>query len=271
MACRNAYRIEDTGNIADTSQQIRTEAAMTGCGIGDGGLMFGVESESSANTRLQNNLTELEWVARNKVYPNFWGRRITGENSLTKEEIDFIHSKGCKVAAIYTSSQSKATAEQGEIEAKQASVAALELGIPAGAAIFLEIEESESVTTDYMAGYARAILSEGYVPGFRANTDSAFGFDRQYSGGMQSDKELFGQCLIWALSPTLEEYDSITTTHLIHPDNWGPYAPSGITRDRIAVWQYGKKCHPINDDSGKETVFNINLVKDRQMIINVMF
>ena len=42
-----------------------------------------------------------EWVIRNKIHPNFWGRNLVGENALTKDEVDFIHSKGCKVAAVY--------------------------------------------------------------------------------------------------------------------------------------------------------------------------
>ena len=85
------------------------------------------------------------------------------------------------------------------------------------------------------------------------------------------DKEVFKKCLIWAVTPSLAEYERVTTTHLIHPDNWVPFAPSGITRQDIAIWQYGKNCHPIADDSGKETTFNVNLVRDAKIIIEKMF
>lgn len=50
-----------------------------------------------------------------------------------------------------------------------------------------------------------------------------------------------------------------------------PYAPSGLTRNEIAVWQYGRDCHPIEDDLGKTTVFNLNLVRNEQVIIEKMF
>ena len=50
-----------------------------------------------------------------------------------------------------------------------------------------------------------------------------------------------------------------------------PYAPSGITRADIAVWQYGKDCHPIQDDSGKETAFNADLVRNDRVILDRMF
>ena len=61
-------------------------------------LLFGVDSKIQADDILQNNISEFEWVVRNKVYPNFWGRNLVGENCLTKKEIDFLHEKGCKIA-----------------------------------------------------------------------------------------------------------------------------------------------------------------------------
>ena len=234
-------------------------------------LLFGVDSKIQADDILQNNISEFEWVVRNKVYPNFWGRNLVGENCLTKKEIDFLHGKGCKIAAIYTSLDAKETEEQGKIVAKKIDVVATELGIPQDTAIFLEIGESENVTRDYMRGFAAGLVEEGFTPAFKANTDANFGFDREFSRGLQTDRDVFSKCLVWAVAPSLAEYERVTTTHLIHPDNWIPFAPSGITRDDIAVWQYGKDCHPINDDTGVETTFNVNLVRNEQVIIEKMF
>ena len=122
-----------------------------------------------------------------------------------------------------------------------------------------------------MRGFATTLLKCGLTPGFKANTDAAFDFDREYSGGMQSDRQVFEKCLIWAVAPSLTEYDRVTTTHLIHPDNWVPFAPSSIRRSDIAVWQYGKNCHPIYDDADNETTFNVNLVRNERVIIEKMF
>ena len=179
--------------------------------------------------------------------------------------------KGCKIAAIYTDDGEKQTEEQGKILAKKIDIIALELGIPEGTAIFLEIGENEKVSRLFMKGFAEALIIEGFTPGFKANTDAKFAFDREFSRGMQSDKAIFKKCLIWAVAPTVKEYNDITTTHLIHPDNWKPYAPSGITRNEIAVWQYGVNCHPIEDDTGKITTFNLDLVRNRQVMIDKMF
>ena len=270
MACRDAYEIETT-NMKQVSDNAPSPIQNVEDAVSVERLLFGVDSTVPPNDVLQNNLTEFDWVSRNKLYPNFWGRNMTGENSLTKDEIAFLHQKGCKIAAIYNSSDVMETEEQGKIEAKKAALVAMELRIPEKTAIFLEIAENANVTVAYMKGFAQSLLSEGYTPGFKTNTDAIYAFDREYSQGVQEAPELFHQCLIWAVSPSLAEYDGITTTHLIHPDDWAPYAPSGITRNEISIWQYGKNCHPIHNNTGKETTFNVDLVKDETVILNKMF
>ncbi len=234
-------------------------------------LIFGVDSKTQANDLLQNNIKEFEWVVRNKIYPTFYGRYLTGENCLTDEEIKFIHRKGCKIAAIYAEEGEKRTEEQGTIITEKICKRALELGIRKGTAIFLEIGENEKATKVFMRGFAKHLISEGYTPGFKANTDAKYTFDREFSRGMQADKEIFNECVIWAVAPTIEEYNSITTSHLISPKVWMPYAPSAITKREIAVWQYGRDCHPIEDDKEKMTTFNIDLVRNKQVILEKMF
>ena len=270
MACRSAKNNQATSVVNENTVAKKVSVETTEQSKKER-LLFGVDSTVESNDVLQNNLTEFEWAVRNKLYPNFWGRNLVGDNALTKKEIDFLHSKGCKIAAIYTDSGEKKTEKQGQALAKKIDLLAFELGIPEGTAIFLEVGEDEAVSREFMLGFANMLLSEGFAPGFKANTDAKFAFDREFSRGMQTDKEVFEQCLIWAVAPSLEEYDRVTTTHLIHPDNWMPFAPSGITRQDIAIWQYGKNCHPIKDDDGKETTFNINLVRDEKVIIDKMF
>jgi len=233
-------------------------------------LLFGVDSEVQANDILQNNISMFEWVVRNKIHPTFWGRNLVGENALTKDEIEFIHSKACKIAPMYFAAGEKLTHEQGVVAGEIAAALAFDLEIPQDSALFFNIDE-EYASKDYMKGFAEELMESGYTPAFKANTDATFNFDREFSRGLQTDREIFEQCLVWAVAPTLSEYDRITTTHLIHPDNWKPYAPSGIKRKDVAVWQYGKDCHPIDDDKDTETVFNINLVRNEKVIIERMF
>ena len=266
MACRNAYRMRTT-ITEKTENKIQPMTAQKAVKR----LLFGIDTKIETDDLLQNNITQFEWVVRNKIYPNFVGRNIVGENSLNKEEIKFLHSKGCKIAAVYSDMGEKKNEEQGKLLAKKIDIRAFELGIPEGTAIFLEIGTNETVTRNFMRGFAKELIAEGYTPAFKANTDAKFAFDREFSRGMQTDKEVFSKCLIWAAAPTVKEYDGITTSHLIHPDNWMPYAPSGITRNEIAIWQYGQNCHPIEDDMGKLVTFDLELVRNEQVIIDKMF
>lgn len=270
MACINAYR---TGTLNVEADVYAAKASITELAVANSAdrLLFGVDSSTQANQLLQNNIEEFEWVIRNKIYPNFYGRYLVGENCLTKEEIGFIHSKGCKIAAIYVDGNEKQSGEQGALLAKAADIRALELGIPEGTAIFLEINENEPISDNFFRGFAESLIAAGYTPGFKANTDAKFTFDREFSRGMQNAGEVFRKSLIWAVAPAIEDYNRIRTSHLIHPDNWAPYAPSGLKRNEIAVWQYGRECHPIENDRGDVTTFNLNLVRNEQVIIDKMF
>ena len=265
MACKDAYR------TTDAPQLIQRDIESLNSDENVRQLWFGSDSRTNANTILQNNIDHFEWILRNKIYPNFCGRNIVGENALTKEEINFLHKKGCKIAIFFDVDYTKETEEDGKEIARIAIERGQELQLPTGIAIFLEISSEENATTAFMKGYAESLLASGYIPGFKANTDAKYSFDREYSRGIQIDRDIFKLCLIWAIAPTVPEFDRITTTHLIHPDNWKPFAPSGITRKNIAIWQYGKDCHPIQDDNEKETTFNLNLVRNDQIIISKMF
>lgn len=265
MACRDAYQT----NINTAEAKTLSSNSLTTNSIGQ--LLFGVDSKKQANDILQNNIDEFEWVVRNKLYPNFYGRYITGENCLTKDEIDFIHQKGCKIAIIYTDDSIKITEEQGTMLAKKIDIRAFELGITAGTTIFLEIKDNENVPYDFMRGFIKTLIIAGFTPGFKANTDARFTFDHEFSRGLLNDNDLFSKCLIWSVSPTMKEYSNLTTSHVIHPENWTPYAPSGLTRSEIAIWQYGIDCHPIENDEGTITSFNLNLVRNKQIILKNMF
>lgn len=269
MACRNTYNrrnimLDQMKEMSPAIKELTAEPSV-------GRLLFGVDSAVRADDLLQNNLEHFEWVVRNKIYPNFYGRYLTGDNCLTKEEVQFLHKKGCKIALICAGEGEKKSEEQGMDMAQKVIEQALALRIPKDVAIFLEIPQNEIVTCAYMCGYAMALIVAGYTPGFKANTDAKYTFDRDFSRGMRSNTDLFKKCLIWAVAPGVEEYDGITTSHLIHPDEWKPFAPSGITRRDIAIWQYGKDAHPIEDDAGRLTVFNLNLVRNEQVIIKKMF
>lgn len=237
-------------------------------------LFFGVSSAAPAVEQLQHNLSMLEWVCRNKIDPNFWGRYIGGSNSLTKEEAVFIHQMGCKIAPIFNGYDESQMTEQtsGAADAAKAVEAAKELGIKYDTILFLQIPEAFSPSSEYLLGYAKELLQSGFFPGFYGNTDAKdFDFSHQFSRAYQMNSEVFSQCEIWATSPTLPDFNGTTYAHFLHPDIWKPHSPSCITRDRIAIWQYGTKCHPVYNDENTLTSFNLNLVKDVETLTEKLF
>lgn len=234
-------------------------------------LYFGVNSNTPANTLLQNNISLYSWVTKNKPAPNFWGRKIVGDQALTRDEIEYLHRRGCKVAAIYPLPMNKTKKSHGIAAAEEAATVAAAIGIGRKSAIFCMVGDDSEVTTLFMKGYAQRILELGYTPAFMANTDANFAFDREFCRGWQTDREIFSQCVVWATSPSLKEFNRITTSHLIRPEEWIPFAPSAIKRADIAVWRYGAECHPIDTNDGRLTSFDLDLVLDQETIINLMF
>ena len=231
---------------------------------------FGVDSRVPANNVLQNNLTMFDWVTRNKIQPHFWGRNIFGENALTKEEMIFLKKRGCRIAVIQSDDHEKNSVETAEYIAKKFIDKCRNLGLRINSAIFLEIDQDEELTAEFMVKFAEVIKSAGYSVGFKANTDAKYAFDREYSRGMNIASNLLVDCMIWAIAPYVDDYNRITTSHLIQPEEWRPFAPSCTKRKDVAVWQYGVNCHPIDDDMGAETTFNVNLIINHQIIIKKM-
>lgn len=269
MACRRARSMTVKKIVEVPARETEAEQGSDVNAEGmdlDTRVLFGVDSLFPANDSLQNNLTLYDWVCRNKLSPNFWGRNINGENALTTEEIQFIHKKGCTVVPVYLHSGAKDTEGRGESVALAIKERADELGIFMGHVVFLKIDGKEDATTDFLRGFADGMLEQGLIPGFMADTDSVATFNREFSRGMHANPELFGKCLIWAMTPTAPGFENMTDSHTINPDVWKPYAPSVISRNEIDAWQYGKNCHPAYDDAGKQTMFNLDLTCDMVLI-----
>lgn len=254
--------------VAETIENTNQDVAW------NGQVFFGVDSEAPANALLQHNLLHFDWVTVNKLYPNFWGRYIGGEKAITPEEVQFLHEKGCKIVPIYAANNSEeiTTEVQGIEDARRAFYKAKELGIGLQTVIFLKIPEQVTVQSEYLLGFARTLLSLDYIPGFYANTDAkGEDFSHQFSRGFMNEPEVFGKCEIWAISPSLPEFFETVNAHTLYPDSWKPHSPSCMTRERIAIWQYGRGCHPINDDLDNPVSFNANLVRNSDFLIEKLF
>ena len=211
-------------------------------------MIFGADSVQPANSPLSNGYDLFSWVMRKRSFPSFWARRFTGEQAMTEEEIEFLRNKNCRIALVFDDlTEVGVSSVNGEDDALRAVSAAKALGVPADGtiALFAAIGSDWSVSHNWMLSYASMLQSQGYVPGFIGNTDSSknCSFDRECGHFLQAtgDVEHYG-AVYWATAPELNG----------EPDEWKPFCPSDMTRDRIDLWQNS----PIVCDSVKaDTVY----------------
>lgn len=199
-------------------------------------MIFGADSKVPATTKLINGYDLYSWTARINYFPAFWGRNISGENAITKEEIEFLRSKNCKIALIFDDLTEKNVAcMNGEEDALRAINAAKALGVEdyGNVAIFAKIGDSWGINNSWMHFWAFYLHENGYTPGFMANTDSSqnFNFGRQCSHFVENtlDKENYGT-IYWATEPKVRA---------LKPETWAPYCPSALRPEKIDVWQVG--------------------------------
>ena len=89
MACRNTYRRKTADTVpAGSTPAVKRNTESKKFAKR---LLFGVDSKTRADDLLQNNIDEFEWVVKNKIYPNFYGRYVSGDDRLTVEEIKYLH------------------------------------------------------------------------------------------------------------------------------------------------------------------------------------
>lgn len=199
-------------------------------------LLYGVSGNYPANKILTNGYTLFSWAMRMSSPPLFWGRNLTGENSLTEGEVNFLHNNYCAVALIYNElNETDVSKRNGVANGLCAVSAAKALGAPInkGIALFAEIKDNWSINHNWMIGYAYAILGKGYIPGFIANTDSSknFNFGRQGSHYAEYMKDIAHiSTAYWATEPKLEK----------EPTEWVPYCPSQLIPDNMDIWRVGK-------------------------------
>lgn len=197
---------------------------------------FGVRSATPANKRLKNGYTLYDWVMRQKCFPDFWGRSISGVERLTEEEIAFLRERGCKILLMMDDLTERGVSRMnGAEDSVRAVEAAKALGVPQhqGIAIFADIKPDWSVNHNWMISFAQTLSDNGYVPGFIGNTDSSknFNFDRQCSHFVEatSDVDCFN-AVYMATEPKLVGM----------PTAWEPFCPSALDSEDIHLWNCGK-------------------------------
>lgn len=220
--------------------------------------IFGVSSATPLSKKLKNGYTMYDWVKRQKCFPAFCMRTLSGVDKITTEEIEFLKGKDCKIGLVIRDlTEAKVSGVNGTEDALKAVETAKELGVPqnAGIALFAEIKPEWSVNHNWMISFAQVISANGYIPAFIGNTDSSknFNFDRQCSHFVQvtRDANYFG-ALLMATEPKLDTM----------PEEWTPYCPSALEPEDISLWSCGTTTF---DFTGVEDVY----AKDKKVLENM--
>lgn len=197
--------------------------------------IFGVNSIAPINRKLKNGYKMYDWVMRQKGFPAFCMRTLSGEGKITADEIEFLRGKNCKIGLVIRDlTEVKVSGINGTSDALKAVEFAKALGVPEneGIALFAEIKPEWSVNHNWMISFAQVISANGYVPAFIGNTDSSknFNFDRQCSHYVQATKEEnhFG-AIFMATEPKLDTM----------PEEWTPYCPSALEPEDMHLWSCG--------------------------------
>lgn len=197
---------------------------------------FGVRSATPANKRLKNGYTLYDWVMRQKCFPDFWGRSISGADRLTEDELAFLRERGCKILLVMDELTEQGVSRMnGADDALRAVEVATALGVPQhqNIAIFADIKPDWSVNHNWMISFAQMLSANGYIPGFIGNTDSSknFNFDRQCSHFVQATGNVGNYGAIYmATEPKLD----------VAPEVWEPFCPSALEPENMSLWVCGK-------------------------------
>jgi hypothetical protein len=195
---------------------------------------------------------ELYESVRNKFgSPKFWGRYLTERanlsSGLSKEEINFIRSKGIKILPIYNVITEAVGYEEARVAARNAVYHARRLGFPKNIALFANVEHFYKVDAEWITGWVETLLPSGYRSGFYH--DSVKGdFSQAYCQAVQQNNEVAVQGLLWSAEP-----ETGATSERKAP-RFNPAKPN--CKANVWVWQYGqdaKKC-PIDTNLADERV-----------------
>lgn len=201
--------------------------------------IYGVKSKFSPTEKLGKKHNLFSWVTRMNKQPSFWAGYISGDNKITKEQIDFLHKNKCKACFIFNEFDELSIGMDDGIPSGILAVQrALSLGIPQNKniAIFAEIPYDWNVNHNWMLGYALALKKYGYIPGFIGNTDSSinYTFGRQCSHYAQAVKSMvpeLSDTIYWSTQPIIFK----------QPEKWEPFCPSELLPADMALWSCGNK------------------------------
>jgi peptidoglycan hydrolase-like protein with peptidoglycan-binding domain len=208
-----------------------------------GSTLWGFDTNDVITSSYLNNVIN----ARGR--PDFIGRYIDALSwsPMGAAEAAYIHSQGIPIMVLDSSVTSNDTTySTGVWMANRVIAKAHTLGIPAGVAIFSDIENTSPVDAAFIEGWYDTISASGYKPGYYANPLAG---SSQFSGAfctaISSNANIASQSILWPDEP------SIGWTTKANAPAFAPTSPScnGHAVGNVLAWQYSLTGAGLNIDS----------------------
>ena len=251
MRARRCHRLLAIGIVAIATAGLGTRSTPVSAQAVS--TLWGIDTLQSI--QVNNDLSETQSALG--TLPQFAGQYLVwgGETPLTSADAQFISSSGVAILLIDSPNQDFGEQTQGDpnpigpgpqgtADAQQAIAQAQSLGVPAGTAIFRDVEASSPITTDYIDYYYSAFQGSGYIPGFyeNPNGDSNQPFNAQYCAAVQNNSGI-GSVPLWSSSPEKYSYTPYASQDPGWIGNGFPGTPTGPPipcANTTVAWQYSE-------------------------------
>ena len=203
------------------------------CVAGPSGACWGVDTTSVIDQTLAYSA-----IVASVGTPEFIGRYFASGpmvgTPLQRSEAADIHSHGASILLIVSPNNAQLVGSTvGKNEAQAAIIAAEELGVPSGAAIFRDVEPSYTINSSYIEAWVGEFDGSPYTPGFYENSYSPNNaFPQAYDAAVAASHSIGSKVVLYASEP--EPYGKDYTEKTALP--WHPATPP--QKNTTVAWQY---------------------------------
>ena len=189
----------------------------------------------------------------------FWGRYIGGHFQLSVAEAADLHAANFRILVIYNGATDSPGSVQGGLpegqsDAQSAIAAAGLLPLPPGAALFVDIENTWLVTSDWIRGWASVVAASGFTPGFYCNPNPGSSVFSAAFCAAAALEPAVANSIVYSCNPTA---DGSVNPAPARPGAIGATSPN--CGPAALVWQYAIKCYQPNLNPATDKQFQVDL------------
>jgi hypothetical protein len=166
--------------------------------------------------------------------PSLVGRYLIFERgqSIASTEVQYIHSLNLKILLIVDQANRNLLGATVAVAEAQAAIAAAQnLGVPAGTALFRDVETNSPIDPAYVTAWYSTVLASGYVPAFYENPLNG-PFSANYCAAVAQNAAIGTGTFLWSSEPEQQGSDP----HQSARPSWAPSQPP--CQSTTVAWQY---------------------------------